>query len=525
MEVLARHVVALLEPSRVARTTDPIPTLLLERRGTLLERAVQGAKEQARTQAAQEAGAVGTFEIDVASGTMSVSPEFCRIFGVPVAPNYVASLFEAAVVPEDRAVHSNHASRQDGSAATEVVYRIHRADDGRLRWINRRSRFERNDMDRVVRMVGTVMDITASRLATDRMGALLELGDRLREADTTEAVVGIVAEILGRTLDVDRAGYAVVDTPCGGFRVERDWTAPGTGSLVGNHPLDGFSATIQRLQRGRPLVSADVLSEVQLISDTASYQAIAVRGQITIPIIVAGDLVGVLFAHATEPRAWSMEEVAFAKGVADRADAALAKVRAETEQRMLNVELSHRLKNTLAMVQAIALQTLRPVTEQDAVKAFTSRLLALSKAHDVLLQQSWSAARIRAIVTGVLHGVGQAERFDVDGPDLSFGPRATLSLSLLLHELTTNAVKYGALSNAAGRVSVTWRVEGRGAEAAIHLAWRERDGPPVAKPSRRGFGSRLISMGLVGTGGVTVRYPSSGVEAVMTAPLSQVQQS
>ncbi|WP_407523817.1 GAF domain-containing protein [Methylobacterium oryzisoli] len=525
LEALARQVVALLKLRRAVPDRDVSLTVQRESGAEVLARAIHGEAEQARIRAAQEAGAIGTFVVDVATGKATVSAEMCRIFGVPVAPTYPASTFEVAVVPDDRAVPSNAATRQDGSAVTDVEYRIHRVDDGRLRWVSRRAKFERNEAGRTVWMIGTVTDITEQRLATDRVGALLELGDRLREVSTSAEAVGVAAEILGRTLGAGRASYATIDTRGGRFRVERDWTTPGVASIAGDYPLDMFPATIRRLESGRPLVTADVLAEAELTSDAASYRAIGTRGQIKIPLIIADDLVGVLFVHASAPRVWSAEEITFAKGLADRTYAALAKLRAESEQQVLNIELSHRLKNTLAMVQAIAIQTLRPVNERDAVESFMSRLLALSKAHDVLLQQSWSEARIRAVVTGVLHGLGPPDRLDIDGPDISFGPRATLSLSLLLHELATNALKYGALSNTIGRVSVRWRVERSSDEAILVLEWRERGGPPVAEPSRRGFGSRLIRLGLVGTGGVTIRYSSLGFEAVMTAPVSQVEQS
>ena len=179
------------------------------------------------------------------------------------------------------------------------------------------------------------------------------------------------------------------------------------------------------------------------------------------------------------------------------------------------------MKNMLAMIQAVANQTLKRVTEQDAVEGFQQRLLALSSAHDVLLQKSWAAAPMREVVEGVLGRLSDAERFTIGGDSITLGPRATLSTSLLLHELATNAAKYGALSVHTGRVTAAWRIDA--ATRELVFTWDEAGGPPTAEPTRKGFGSRLIRSGLLGTGGVSLRYPSSGLQAEMRAGLEQVQ--
>jgi len=207
--------------------------------------------------------------------------------------------------------------------------------------------------------------------------------------------------------------------------------------------------------------------------------------------------------------------------------------RRETEQlqTVLNHELSHRLKNTMALVQAVASQTLKSVPDQTPVRAFADRVLALSIAHDLLLRKNWTAASFGDIVDAVVCTFGDGSRFDVSGPRVLLGSRATLSLSLLLHELTTNAVKYGALSDAreaggttgAGRVTIAWKTEEDGGVPALRLAWRERGGPPAREPTRKGFGSKLVGMGLAGTGGAELSYSPSGFEAVFSASLADLQ--
>ena len=197
--------------------------------------------------------------------------------------------------------------------------------------------------------------------------------------------------------------------------------------------------------------------------------------------------------------------------------------KAEARQQVLNQELGHRFKNTFAMIQAIATQTLRRIPDRAPVDAFVERLHALAAAHDVLLQKNWAAARLGDIVAGVIPILAELNRFDISGPGIELGPRATLSISLLIHELTTNAIKYGSLSSDKGRVGITWSLDRRDGDPELVFGWRETGGPPAEQPTRRGFGSKLISVGLVGTGGVDLQYSASGLTAEFKAPLAQVQ--
>lgn len=197
---------------------------------------------------------------------------------------------------------------------------------------------------------------------------------------------------------------------------------------------------------------------------------------------------------------------------------------ARARQDILNKEISHRMKNTLAMVQSIASQTLRNVEERDAVAAFQRRIAALDLAHDQLLQENWAAASLRRVVRLLLELHDDSGRIDVEGPELDLGPRATLSISMLLHELATNAGKYGALSNPDGRVSLSWRIDNGAPEPMLTVTWKETGGPPVAEPTRRGFGSRLILLGLVGNGDAEKHYFPEGVVARFRSSLREVRE-
>lgn len=198
---------------------------------------------------------------------------------------------------------------------------------------------------------------------------------------------------------------------------------------------------------------------------------------------------------------------------------------AREQQQLLNGELAHRLKNTLSVVQAIAHQTLGRSGDGEALAEFSERLTALSKAHDVLTAQSWSAANMGDVMSSVLSMFDEGGSIVLSGPQLGLGSRATLSISLLLHELATNAVKYGALSVPGGRVELSWEVVGADNDQAVQMVWAERGGPPAVKPNRRGFGSRIIQMGLTGSGGTEVHYGKEGLTVKLFATLPQLEQA
>ena len=172
-----------------------------------------------------------------------------------------------------------------------------------------------------------------------------------------------------------------------------------------------------------------------------------------------------------------------------------AEKEAETQRRLLTAELEHRIKNTLAVVQAIVSQSLRGVaTPDEARDAIAERLATLSHAHDILTQASWQAAPLSQIARASTqsHGADQ-DRIRINGPDVQLSAKAALAFSMFLHELSTNAAKYGALSNEAGHVELSWATCALLGGDVLDLKWREFDGPPVSVPERQGFGSRLMA--------------------------------
>lgn len=197
-----------------------------------------------------------------------------------------------------------------------------------------------------------------------------------------------------------------------------------------------------------------------------------------------------------------------------------AAVVAREQQKLLIDELNHRVKNTLATVQSIAMQTARSHAEPVAfARAFQARLMALAHTHDLLTRSHWEGAELRDILAHETDAHGEM-RVLLNGPRVSLSPSASLSLGMIFHELATNAAKYGALSAAEGRVLVDWAMD----EASrLTVEWREIDGPRIETPQHQGFGTRLIERSARHdlAGEAELGYPETGAWARIIIPLRQ----
>ncbi|MFQ0814166.1 DNA helicase [Brucella anthropi] len=197
----------------------------------------------------------------------------------------------------------------------------------------------------------------------------------------------------------------------------------------------------------------------------------------------------------------------------------------EADKALVTRELSHRFKNSMAMVQSIANQTLRNATNpQTANELFSERLRALSQAHDMLLKDDWTGTSISRICETALAPFNSTfgHRIRAHGPALVVSDRVTVSLSLGLYELATNAVKYGALSNESGTVQFSWNVIEKHGTRRFHMRWVESGGPTVERPARRGFGQRLLYSVLTGELKATcdVDFAPGGLVIDVLAPMT-----
>lgn len=203
-----------------------------------------------------------------------------------------------------------------------------------------------------------------------------------------------------------------------------------------------------------------------------------------------------------------------------------ARRRAEEHRTLLVRELDHRVKNILATVKAIASQSFGSEPSRADLDAFAARLSAMANAHDMLMSENWATAELRRTLEIALTPFGEEgqRRFSLEGPSLMIRARAALTLSMAVHELCTNAIKYGALSVETGHVAIEWSIEARPQGDVFLFSWTEHDGPPVTPPERTGFGTRMIERVLAAelSGKVDLRFPPAGLVCTVECAVSSI---
>lgn len=263
---------------------------------------------------------------------------------------------------------------------------------------------------------------------------------------------------------------------------------------------------------------------------------LAVVSYLAVPVVSASGQVhgGLFFGHENEG-VFDESVEGLVAGIAAHAAVAMdnarlhdearreieQRTRAEAATELLLHELQHRVKNTLAMVQAIASQTFlgAPAREREA---FEDRVSALAAAHDLLTRHNWNKVSAVEVARRALRIFGEIRpgRIAADGPDAMLPAGKALLIAMALHELGTNAVKYGALSNDAGNVALRWETETRDAREWVNFSWTEAGGPPVVPPARRGFGSRMVERALRSERGeAEISFEPDGVQCRISLPL------
>lgn len=203
-------------------------------------------------------------------------------------------------------------------------------------------------------------------------------------------------------------------------------------------------------------------------------------------------------------------------GMLDIAIETTRRVKAEQHRQLLVDECGHRVKNTLALVQAVARSSLKGV-DRETVADFEQRLQALARAQDALDEKAWNGGDLGEIIKLSLGNLSRTP-FEISGPAVGLSPRVAQTVALVIHELATNASKHGALSTEQGRVSIHWT----SADGHLGLVWLESGGPQVLEPATSGFGTKLLRRGLAGSGGVELTYEPSGFCAAFAASLAQL---
>jgi two-component sensor histidine kinase len=242
----------------------------------------------------------------------------------------------------------------------------------------------------------------------------------------------------------------------------------------------------------------------------------------------------VVHRHGYPEQAWFTfcyspirDETGRIAGMMDTVMETTGKVRAQQNARLINAELAHRMKNMLALVSAIASQTLHSADSKEEAKArLAQRLSALGQTHSVLSQGGSSGATIQEVVEGAISPFQSGSgRIHAEGPELELSAKQALSLGLAVNELATNAVKYGALSVDDGQVAISWRAGAPTSDEEFRFMWEERNGPSVARPTRQGFGSRLIEQALAGDfgGKVQMDYNVAGLRCELSTTMANIR--
>jgi two-component sensor histidine kinase len=285
-------------------------------------------------------------------------------------------------------------------------------------------------------------------------------------------------------------------------------------------------------KRASPLLFAEMFRRPEATLQTVSLEGVPLitsyaRSSLTGWTVAAGiaesSLVGPLWRSLAITSV--IGSVLLLTGLAFAVRMATTIARGEMLHDLLIEELNHRVKNTLAILQAVAVQTFRSASKAEREK-FEGRLGALAEAHNLLSTEKWQGSELQDVVSRVLQPylLNNPERMRMSGPSVPLSPRFAVVLSMILHEMATNAAKYGALSNDAGTVKLDWQVITEHAGPKLRLVWTEAGGPPVVAPVQRGFGSRLIERSARDQlgGEATVDFLPRGVVYTVTCALEDV---
>jgi PAS domain S-box-containing protein len=417
---------------------------------------------EANLRIAVDAAGLGRWDHSPPTGQRFWDKRCREIFGVPEAVENTVEVFERQVHPDDlpsvrEAVRAAMDPAGDGCINCE--YRIQRNGANTPRWVETFGRAFFED-GQCVRFVGVVRDVTERKEAAARMA--------LQEATLA--------------LAVDAGNVGTWDYN------------PNNGALVCSERCYAMFG----IQPGAPVILEDFFAVMHDEDREATWRSLmramdpANGGDYDVEYRTIGRDDRIERWIAAKGRAFFDESSQPLRVVGATVDITERK-RAELHLRLMVNELNHRVKNTLATIQAISAQTFNAARSlPQAQEAFTARIMALAEAHDILTRENWEGAEMEDVLDRLRNLHGGPGCFVFSGPPVWLSPRMALSLSMALHELATNAVKYGALSAPGGKVRIEWTVTPGPDGARLALTWTECGGPPVTIPTRRGFGSRLI---------------------------------
>jgi len=365
-----------------------------------------------------------------------------------------------------------------------------------------------------------------------RQAFLLRLSDALRPLGDPREVQAAACRLAAEHLKGDRGYYAQLDHERQLFIVEQDHVVDGAYSVVGTHAFADFPQAMEALNRGRVVVCEDTEAWPDLSPALRkAYELLRIRAFVTAPLIKDGRPVASMTVASATPKAWARDAAQDLQEIGERTWEAVERARSEAalrekehHQELLLAELQHRTRNMLAIIRSIASRTAETSDDIDTFMAhFQGRLSAMARTQTALSRSS----DVSVSLTEILHDeflavAAHEDQVEIDGPEVRLQGKAAETLTLGLHELATNALKYGALTTPRGRVSVRWQVIDE-PRPTLALQWRESGVPTLdLTPKRIGFGRRLIENALPYELGAetALRFAPGGVIAEIRLPLS-----
>lgn len=509
-----------------------------------------GSPAEARLSFALTAGRLGYWELDLKTKELFNSDIYKENWGRAPTDTFTYETLLQSIHPEDR---NEHERAVDAAVATgtalDVEYRVI-WPDGSMHWLQVRGHADYDDRGRPSRMAGISLDVT-ERKRTE---------ESLREETRTLELLNLTGAALAGDLDLERVAQTVTEaaTELSGARygalfynVIDDKGGRHTHYAVSGMPRDAFgrfpmprnTEAFVPIFGGKGIVRSDDIRKDPRYAENefgsgepdggpqvASYLAVPVISR-------SGTVLGGLFFGHERPGVFTERAERIVKGIASQAAIAIdnaqlfrsaqieieERLRVEKRQSLLLAELNHRVKNTLAIVQSIATQTLRHADSPEAFRSgFEARVMALAEAHNLLTDSNWAGASLRDIVDRVLtpYAGDERPRHHIPHTDVRVGPKTAVSLVMAFHELATNAAKYGALSTSTGSVRVEWAVVSETTPPRLVMSWEESGGPPVMEPKRKGFGSRLIrGLAHETSGHVQMEFARTGLVCRFDIPL------
>lgn len=443
---------------------------------------------EARLRLAIDAGRMAIWEWDEVGQILAASPELNRLLGFPEDHPLTMPEVRTRYPPgeRERVQAAGLSALGRGERHFEAEFR-YLWPDGSTRWLLMRADIRFSD-GMPAGILGVLIDVTERRRAEEALA--------VREAELRDALAAAAMAVF----DIDHRTRTVSASP----RLAEIYGYP-TGHLLTladlrarYHPQGRDKARPQR--PGGAHGPYPFETEYRLLLPDGSVRWLDARGE-----------------HERDAEGVLIRSRGVVLDITERK-------RADERQELLINELNHRVKNMLATVQSLAAASLKGDRVGAEVRqAFEQRLFALARAHDILTRENWEAVLLREIVDEVVrpHQPQDQTAFVIAGPDVRLPSNVALSLAMGLHELCTNAVKYGALSRDGGHVSLLWRTEIELEGTVLHLTWQEKGGPAVVTPTRTGFGTRLLGRGIGRelNGAVRLDYEALGLRCDISFPL------